>query len=77
MSHQHRFVLGQGAVGILLVGSQVVLAAQLPFTLYPLVRITSDRRWMGEFASPAWLAALAWTGFAVLTAADIWLVAKL
>lgn len=36
--------LGPGAVGMLLVGSQVVLAAQLPFTLYPLLRITGDRR---------------------------------
>jgi manganese transport protein len=70
-------LLGQGAVGTLLVGSQVVLAAQLPFTLYPLLRITGDRRWMGEFASPVWLAALAWAGFAVLTAADVWLITKL
>jgi manganese transport protein len=70
-------VLGPGAVGILLVGSQVVLAAQLPFALYPLLRITGDRRWMGEFASPFWLAAIAWVCFAALTAADIWLVTKL
>jgi manganese transport protein len=70
-------MLGEGAVGMLLVGSQVVLAAQLPFTLYPLLRITGDRRWMGQFASPAWLSAVAWAGFGVLTAADIWLVAKL
>jgi len=70
-------LLGPGAVGTLLVGSQVVLAVQLPFTLYPLLRITGDRRWMGEFVSPAWLAVLAWAGFAILTAADIWLVAKL
>jgi manganese transport protein len=70
-------LLGQGAVGMLLVGSQVVLAAQLPFTLYPLLRITGDRRWMGEFASPPWLATLAWAGFAVLTAADVWLITKL
>lgn len=70
-------LLGPGAVGLLLVSSQVVLAIQLPFTLYPLLRITGDRRWMGEFASPAWLAALAWGGFAVVAAADVLLVAKL
>jgi manganese transport protein len=70
-------MLGPGAVGVLLVGTQVVLAAQLPFTLYPLLRITGDRRWMGQFVSPAWLSALAWTGFAALTAADIWLIANL
>ncbi|HEY2050584.1 MAG TPA: Nramp family divalent metal transporter [Caulobacteraceae bacterium] len=70
-------MLGSGGVGMLLVGSQVVLAAQLPFTLYPLLRITSDRQWMGRFASPLWLSAVAWAGFAALTAADIWLVAKL
>jgi manganese transport protein len=70
-------LLGPGSIGALLVATQVVLAAQLPFTLYPLVRITGDRRWMGEFATPAWLAAVAWAGFAVLTGADVWLLAHM
>jgi manganese transport protein len=44
----------------LLVFSQVVLSLQLSFAVIPLVLFTSDRRKMGEFASPFWLKALAW-----------------
>jgi len=35
----------------LLVLSQVVLSMQLPFAIFPLMRFTSDRRLMGEFAN--------------------------
>ncbi len=35
----------------LLIFSQVVLSLQLPFAVYPLVRLTSDRTWMGRFAN--------------------------
>lgn len=66
--------LGDGGVGELLVLSQVVLAAQLPFALYPLIRITGDRRMMGALASPRLLGSLAWLLFALLAAADGWLV---
>lgn len=44
----------------LLIFSQVVLSLQLPFAVVPLVQFTSDRRKMGCFASPRWLAAMAW-----------------
>jgi len=44
----------------LLVLSQAVLSFQLPFAIVPLVQFTSDRRRMGEFASPPWLKGLAW-----------------
>jgi manganese transport protein len=44
----------------LLVFSQAVLSFQLPFAIIPLVQFTSDRRRMGDFASPPWLKALAW-----------------
>ena len=67
--------LGDSGVGPLLVLSQVVLAAQLPFALYPLIRLTAERRLMGVLAAPWWLLTVAWTLFAVLSAADIWLVA--
>ncbi|QXQ05919.1 Nramp family divalent metal transporter [Sphingosinicellaceae bacterium] len=65
---------GDHAVGKLLVLTQVVLSAQLPFAIYPLVRFTGDRSIMGQFASPVWLRALAWVLFAVIAAANIWLV---
>ena len=44
----------------LLVLSQVVLSLQLPFAVVPLVKFTSSRRIMGEFASAPWLKAVAW-----------------
>lgn len=67
-------VLGSGAVGKLLVLSQVVLSLQLPFALYPLVRFSGDRRLMGEFASNAVTGAAAWLLFGVISAANLWLV---
>src|SRR5262249_31196495 len=69
--------LGDGSVGGLLVLSQVVLTAQLPFALYPLIRFTSDRHLMGPFASGAVLRTCAWTIFAAVTAANAWLVWRL
>ena len=33
---------------------------QLPFAVIPLVRFVSDRRKMGAFAIPRWVAGLAW-----------------
>ncbi len=43
--------MGEHAVGKLLVLTQVVLSAQLPFAIYPLIRFTSSKAMMGPFAS--------------------------
>jgi len=45
--------LGDAGVGKLLVGSQVVLSLQLPFAIWPLVRLTSDPagRWCASRAT--------------------------
>ncbi len=40
--------------------SQVILSMQLSFAVIPLVLFTSDRKKMGEFASPLWVKILAW-----------------
>jgi manganese transport protein len=69
-------MMGNGAVGKLLVASQVVLSLQLPFALYPLIRMTSDRRLMGEFANRAWTKGVAWMLFGVISAANLWLVVQ-
>lgn len=45
--------LGEGAVGKLLVLSQVVLSLQLPFALWPLIRFSSDRGLMGSSSTRA------------------------
>ena len=50
----------------LLVLSQVVLSLQLPFAVIPLVALTGNRRIMGTFAAPRWLAVLAWGIAAVI-----------
>ncbi len=57
---------GMEGVGRLMVLSQVILCLQLPFAIVPLVLFTSDRRKMGEFASPGWLRALAWATAALI-----------
>jgi manganese transport protein len=69
--------LGDGAIGKLLVLSQVVLSLQLPFALYPLIRFTNSREIMGGFASGLPTKAAAWALFAVITAANLWLLLKL
>jgi manganese transport protein len=66
--------LGEHSVGRMLVLTQVVLSAQLPFAIYPLVRFTDSRRLMGGFANPRWLSLTAWALFAVITLANVWLV---
>jgi manganese transport protein len=66
--------LGEHSVGKLLVLSQVVLSLQLPFAMYPLVSLTGRRAIMGVFVNAWWTALAAWFLFAVISAANIWLV---
>ncbi len=67
-------VLGEHSVGKLLVLSQVVLSMQLPFAMYPLVSLTSQQRIMGNFVNAWWTRTIAWFLFAVISAANAWLV---
>jgi manganese transport protein len=67
-------VLGEHSVGKLLVLSQVVLSMQLPFAMYPLISLTSQRRIMGNFVNAWWTISLAWFLFVVISAANLWLV---
>lgn len=69
--------MGEDSVGRLLVMSQVVLSLQLPFAIYPLIRLTGSRQTMGNFASPALLQAIAWVLFIVIVAANVWLMLQL
>jgi manganese transport protein len=69
-------MMGNGAVGKLLVASQVVLSLQLPFALYPLIRMTSDRALMGEFANRVWTKGVVWGLFGVISVANLWLVVQ-
>jgi manganese transport protein len=60
-----------------LVGSQVLLSLQLPFTVLPLVILTSSRRVMGKFANAGWERILLWAVVAAVVSLNLLLVAQL
>ncbi|MBI3878582.1 MAG: Nramp family divalent metal transporter [Verrucomicrobia bacterium] len=66
---------GESKTTDLLVLSQVILSLQLPFAVVPLVLFTSDRRKMGEFASPVWVKVLAWLTAAIIIVLNVKLLA--
>ena len=59
-------LVGEHATQHLLVLSQVVLSLQLAFAVIPLIHFTSNRRNMGEFATPWWGRVLAWLSAAII-----------
>jgi manganese transport protein len=59
---------GEPATQQLIVLSQVILSLQLSFAVIPLIHFTSNRRNMGEFATPWWGQVLAWTTAAIIVA---------
>ncbi|MGH9484908.1 MAG: divalent metal cation transporter, partial [Terriglobales bacterium] len=63
---------GESSVTDLLTLSQVILALQLPFAMFPLLHFTSFRKRMGRWRSPAWLQIAAWSSALLITAADIY-----
>jgi|GraSoiStandDraft_32_1057276.scaffolds.fasta_scaffold12401_2 manganese transport protein len=67
------WVAGERGTFRLLILSQVILSMQLPFAVIPLIRFTSDRARMGEFASRAWLKVLAWGAAALIVVLNFWL----
>ncbi|AWM01654.1 Nramp family divalent metal transporter [Bradyrhizobium amphicarpaeae] len=64
-------IYGERGTADLLVFSQVVLSMQLPFAVIPLVRFVSDRRKMGQFAIPGYVAAIAWIVAGVIVALNV------
>jgi manganese transport protein len=69
-------VSGSGESGTyqLLILSQVILSLQLPFAVLPLIRFTSDKSRMGEFANRNWVKVLAWTVASIILGLNFWLV---
>ncbi|MGH9477300.1 MAG: Nramp family divalent metal transporter [Terriglobales bacterium] len=63
---------GASSVTDLLTLSQVILALQLPFAMFPLLHFTSFRRRMGEWRSGAFLQIAGWGSALFITAADIY-----
>ena len=71
------WILGENSVGRLLVISQVVLSFQLPFAIYPLIKFGSDKTLMGDFKIGPVFKTTSWILFALITGANLWLVAQL
>lgn len=68
--------LGDAGIGQLLVASQVVLSLQLPFAIWPLMRLTGDRRVMGNFVNGVGTQCAGWSVFAGIVAANVWLLLR-
>jgi manganese transport protein len=68
--------MGEHSVGKLLVLTQVVLSAQLPFAIFPLLRFTDDKALMGVFANGLLTRIVAWSLFVIISAANGWLVVQ-
>ena len=62
---------GESKTTDMLVFSQVILSLQLPFAVVPLIMFTSDRKKMGEFASPMWVKILAWLTAAIIIVLNV------
>jgi manganese transport protein len=58
-----------------LVISQVVLSFGIPFALVPLVRLTADRRLMGDLVNRPATSAVAWAAAALIIALNAFLIA--
>jgi manganese transport protein len=69
-------VYGESGTARLLIFSQVILSLQLSFAVFPLVRFTSDRAKMGEFANPVWLKGIAYVIAVVIAALNVWLLVQ-
>jgi manganese transport protein len=62
---------GDGSVTDLLTLSQVVLALQLPFAMFPLLHFTSSGKRMGTWKNGWLLLAAGWTSAILITAMDV------
>jgi manganese transport protein len=63
---------GDSSVTDLLTLSQVVLALQLPFAMFPLLQFTSSRKRMGRWKLGGFLLACGWASAILITAMDIY-----
>jgi manganese transport protein len=64
-------VRGNSSVTDLLTLSQVVLALQLPFAMFPLLHFTTSRKRMGAWKNGWFLLIAGWASAILITAMDI------
>jgi manganese transport protein len=65
-------IRGDSSVTDLLVLSQVILALQLPFALFPLLQFTSSRKRMGRWKNGPVLMIMGWSSAILITALDVY-----
>jgi len=65
-------IRGDSSVNDLLTLSQVVLALQLPFAMFPLLQFASSRKRMGEWKIGTILLIAGWGSALLITAMDLW-----
>jgi manganese transport protein len=65
-------IRGDSSVTDLLTLSQVILALQLPFAMFPMLQFTSSRKRMGEWKLGWFLLIMGWTSALLITALDIY-----
>jgi len=65
-------IRGSSSVNDLLTLSQVVLALQLPFAMFPLLHFTSSKKRMGQWRNGLFLAIAGWGSAILITVFDIW-----
>jgi manganese transport protein len=70
-------ILGEAGIGKLLVFSQVALSFQLPFAIWPLIRLTSDPTVMGRYTNSMTMQGVAWSLFGLITVANLWLIGRM
>ena len=63
---------GDSSVTDLLTLSQVVLALQLPFAMFPLLQFTSSRKHMGRWKNGRFLLIAGWASALLITAMDVY-----
>jgi manganese transport protein len=63
---------GDSSVTDLLILSQVILALQLPFAMFPLLHFTSSRKRMGAWKNRGFLLVAGWASAILITAMDIY-----
>jgi manganese transport protein len=69
--------LGDHGVGQMLVVSQIVLALQLPFAIWPLVQLSGNAKLMGGLPAGKSARTTGWVLFAAILLANIWLLLSL
>ncbi len=64
-------IFGEGKTTELLIASQVCLSMQLGFAVWPLMRFTSEKAKMGDFANPVWIKILGWTTAGIIIVLNV------